>query len=154
MSDGSGVQISDVSGASYLDQGPTSDEARMRIESVAAALVQSVRSGQVAFGSSSVAVPRHLVDVLLVEHGRREGSREETIAALVGAGLSQARASVLVDAMTRLLASEPVDVARFIVAVNTFNGVIEAAPSSFLESPPDEFLAIHAVLAQLLVAAS
>jgi hypothetical protein len=149
-SDNGGSQVSDVSGSIFIDQGRMSESNRARVQSVAVGLVESIRSGQIQNGAQQpIRVPRAVAEVL-TDRDSRGKDRTAVVAALVEGGLSEQRADVLTRAMAELLAKDPVELDQFVRAVDALNLAVEAAPASFLAHPPDEFVALHAILLELL----
>jgi hypothetical protein len=158
QSDVSGpVPASDVSGT--LVQGDQvvfqSDEARIRMTELAAALAQALRAGalpaDMAGGEQSVAVPAAVADLLLAS-SRREGraAAQRLTEALTTQGVPSAPATALARATRSLLADDRVAPKQFVEALRAYNAVVDAAPASVLARPPQELVVVRAVLMALL----
>ncbi len=76
--------------------------------------------------------------------------RSDMVRSLTEAGAPLAEASALANAMSGILSRpRPEQLGE---SVDRFNQLVMVAPDSFLKAPPPPFLAIHEVLARLLVA--
>ena len=151
------VPMSDVSGT--VAQGDQvvfqSDDARIRMAELAAALAQALRAGALpagmAGGGPSVAVPAGVADLLLAS-SRREGRAavQQFTGALTAQGVPSAPATALARATTGLLATDQVAPAQFLGALRAYNVVVDAAPAPVLAQPPRALVVVRTVLLTLL----
>lgn len=156
-SDFGGAQISDVSGAAVFSDQPVQFRdpiIRRSVQNAAQTLAQGIaQSGQVTDASgTSVSVPPALARLLTQKTD--VNTQTAVLQAFLNEKLPESEAAALTAALEELLASALVDAAQFQQAVLAFNAVVEAAPDTFLESPPAEFTAARTVLLAMLAAAN
>lgn len=153
------VPQSDVSGA--LTQGDVSaaqsDAVQSRMSSAAEVLVQSMQEGtlEVDGNEQHFSVPSVVAALLTTGDGESvEQTQHRVVRLLTVEGLPDAEAERLVQATSGLLTERDVAPDQFQRALQAFNAAVDAAPASFLDQPPQEFVVVHAVLSTLLRAAS
>ena len=124
----------------------------------AAAVAASMTSVRAALQSGSLSTPAGKV-LPREAQGRTYAvlsgeSRESTSFANVSAALSAAgpEASAIVPSLVKGFSELSSNPAQLPSVVSAFNNFTKAASNEFIANPPPEFLAMHAVLARLIVA--
>lgn len=155
QSDVSGsIPASDISGSfTQSDQGAFQSDAGGQGGDVVSALGKGLRSGSLSpsavTGQQAIVVPQPLVDLFLSSSGMTEKAHAQYTELLTAQGIPTAEAETLSDAIAGLVKT-PVDPEQFRAALHAFNAVVDTAPDSFLANPPQEFIAVRAVLLTLL----
>jgi hypothetical protein len=151
------VPASDVSGTLLRSDLVVfqSDEARIRMADLAAALTQALRAGALSAGGpgteSLVAVPAGVADLLLASSGHEgRAAAQQLTDDLTAQGVPTAQAMALARATTGLLATEQVDPEQFLATLHAFNAVVDVAPAPVLIRPPQAFVVVRTVLMALL----
>ena len=161
------AQGTDISGAAsdvsgnltqsdiYLFQ---TDEARIRMNDVAASLTQALERGMLGesvVGSRPLSVSSEVADLFMA--GSERDARRATqafVEALTARGLSQPDARTLAEGIGGLLEDGTVTPDQFLSAIQAFNTAVDVAPAGFLSQPPQEFIVVRAVLLALLEGAT
>lgn len=151
------VPMSDVSGTRAQSDPMVfqSDEARIRLADVAAALGRALRTGTLPASVSGTgqpaAVPGGVADLFLAaSRAERRAAARQVAETLTAGGLPAAEATALARATAGLLEDGGIRVERFLPALRAFNAVVDAAPAPALARPPAEFVVVRAVLTTLL----
>ena len=152
---GGALPQSDVSGT--LTQSDVmafqSDEARLRMEDMAASLVSTLRSGQITErGGQPISVPGPLAAYLTA--APTKATAQPIADRLVAAGLARSSAQALAEAGAGLLHEQEVAPEQVAAALQAYNAAVEAAPTLILARPPAEMLVLRAVLVSLLEGAA
>lgn len=153
------VPQSDVSGA--LTQGDVSavqsDAVQSRMSNAAEVLVQSMQEGTLEVDGTDqrFSVPPVVATLLTTGDDQSvEQTQHRVVRLLTVEGLPDTEAERLVQVTSGLLADRDVAPDQFQRALRAFNAAVDAAPGSFFDQPPQEFVVVHAVLSTLLRAAS
>ena len=135
----------------YLFQ---TDEARIRMNDVAASLTQALQRGTLdesVAGSQAMSVSPAVAELFMADSKRDvRRATQAFVEAMTAQGLSRSDASTLADGVVGLLESGTVTPEQFLGAIQAFNAAVDVAPAGFLAQPPQEFIVVRSVLMALL----
>lgn len=139
----------------YLFQ---TDEARIRMNDVAASLTQALQRGTLdesVVGSPAMSVSPDVANLFTADSKRDvRQTTQAFVEAMTARGLSRADATTLADGVVGLLEGGTVTPDQFLGAIQAFNAAVDVAPGGFLAQPPQEFVVVRAVLMALLEGAT
>ncbi len=151
------VPLSDQSGVAVNSDGVffQSDEAKVRLNDVAASLIQALQSGQI--GSSVMGESRSMTVSPMVIDLFSATSQKNVVATtkaftdeMTANGLSKNEAKTLAETVAGLLNGGTVTPSQFRDALVAYNAAVDAAPADVLVQPPHDFIVVRSVLMTLL----
>ena len=152
---GAAAVLSDQSGSLVTQSDVVffqSDEAQVRMNDVATALMESLQRGVIG---NEVIVPTSVTNLLTAgSEDAAEVHAQLFINALVQQGLREKQARSLAQSAASLLGDGTVHSEQFVKAVQAYNAAVEAAPHRFLAQPPTEFVVVRTVLMNLIQGAA
>jgi hypothetical protein len=153
----SSATVSDQSGAAVTQSDIVTfqaDGSQVQLNDVASALTEALQTGTlgasvVGNGQSMVVSP--VVTTLFTAHSKQKANAiRQFVEVMTSRGLPGDRAQTLAEATAGLLNGDRIDSAQFQQVLQAFNTAVDAAPARFLMDPPNEFVAVRAILMSLL----